>query len=351
MNFMTKIVAEDITDSALLLRDDLSQLEGKNIVITGASGMIGSYLTFILVHANEHFLKKSAHIYVVTRNKHKKFGEQKYIHYVYADITKKLSLPPMDYLIHAASKAAPKLYTDNMIDTLNTNILGMYSLLQLCNQKTKSFLYLSSSEIYGYASDNAVDETFIGTIDHTNRRSCYVEAKRVCETIALNYFWEKKIPVKIARIFHTFGPGVNLSDGRVFSDFLKFGLEHRDIIISGDPTIERSLLYVKDAAIMLLKILLSGRNGEIYNVGSEKNILSVREFADIVCSVFNKLHKDNIHVVVKKNSENTYYKHAVKAIKPSLKKFKQDFNYQPTTTITEAVERTARHFLEEKFYI
>lgn len=346
--FMTKIIEQDIINIASFLQHDLSQLAGKNILITGASGMIGSYITSVFIYSNEHFLKKPAQIYVLTRNHNKKFGTKKYIHYVYADITKKLSLPPMHYLVHAASKAAPKLYTNNMIDTLNTNILGTYSLLNLCNADTKSFLNISSAEIYGNASDAPVEETFIGTVDHINKRSCYVEAKRASETIAINYFWEKNVPIKIARLFHTFGPGVNLSDGRVFSDFLRFGLEKKDILIQGDPTVRRSMLYVKDAIMMLLKILLSKHNGEVYNVGHETNVVSIKEFADIVCSTYNQFYKDKIAVVEKKDKKNLYFAHAVQSIQPSIAKFKKDFGFVPKTDIQEAVKRTVAHFLEEK---
>lgn len=344
--FTTHIIKEDITAIAEYVKKDLFCLEGKNILIAGASGMIGSYITYVLLYANEHFFKTPAQLYLLTRNKDKKFGAKEYTHYVYADITKELSLPPMQYLVHAASKAAPKLYTDNMIDTLNTNILGMYTLLNLCTPDTESFLYISSAEIYGNVSDRPVEETYIGTIDHMNKRSCYVEAKRASETIAINYFWEKKVPVKIARLFHTFGPGVNLLDGRVFSDFLRSGLEKKDIVIQGDPRVKRSMLYLKDATIMLLKILLSRRNGEVYNVGNETNVITIKEFAGIICAAYNQQYKEKISVVEKKDNKNVYYVHAVLAIQPSLVKFKKDFGFSPTTNIKEAIARTVEHLLK-----
>ncbi|SRR5258708_7241264 len=349
MIYETTIVEKDIFEIAHFVKQSLFRLEGKNIVITGATGMLASYIVYVLMYANEHFFEKQANIYLITRNKRKKFGKKKYFHYCYQNITKQLKLPTMHYLIHAASKASPKFYSDNMIDTIDTNILGLYSLLRLCTSETESLLYFSSSEIYGEVKNKKpVNESYCGIVDHLNKRSCYIEAKKAAESIAMNYFWEKGIPIKIARIFHTFGPGMNLYDGRVFSDFIRFGLEKKNILIQGDPSIRRSMLYIKDATIMFLKILLSNRNGEVYNVGSEKNITSIEEFAHIVCNSFNELDKQTYQVLLKKNQQNEYYKNAVKYILPSLKKFKRDFNYQPTTTIEESAQRTIKHFLEFK---
>lgn len=344
------IIKQDVTDIVDEIGSDLHKLEGMNILITGASGMLASYIVYLLLYANEKLFKKPAHLYLISRSKKEKFGRNKYIHYLTLDIAKaKPDVTNVHYIIHAASKAAPKLYEKNMIDTLNTNILGLYNVLALCSASTKSVLFFSSAEIYGSPSDNkAITEEYLGTIDHLNQRSCYVEAKKVCETICLNYFREKNIPVKIARIFHTFGPGINLDDGRVFSDFIRYGLQRNDIQILGDPTLLRSMLYVKDATIMFVKILLSDRNGEVYNVGSQKNIVSIKEFARIVCKTFNAVYKEKIRVKIKKDKNNTYFKNAVKCIKPSLEKFKRDFGYQPTSTIEEAAQRTIRYFLEVK---
>src|SRR3989344_7298961 len=196
---LNHIIQEDCKSVAGELGKDIYKLEGANILITGAFGMLASYLVYLLMYANENIFKKPAQLYLVTRSKKKKFGSNKNLHYLSLDITKeKPSVTNMHYIIHAASKAAPKLYEENMIDTLNSNILGLYNLLAICNKNTRSFLFFSSAEIYGSVG-KAVDEGYIGTVDHLSPRSCYVEAKKVCETICMNYFREKNIPVKIVR--------------------------------------------------------------------------------------------------------------------------------------------------------
>src|SRR3989344_2856452 len=241
----------------------------------------------------------------------------------FSDISKKSpKIKNIHYVIHAASKAAPKLYIDNMIDTLNTNILGLYNILKICDKNLKSMLFFSAGEIYGTTDGiDPVDEKYIGPTDHLNKRSCYVEAKRACETICMNYFWEQNLPVKIVRIFHTFGPGLNLNDGRVFSDFVKFGLEKKDICILGD------------------------KNGEVYNISSDQNIISVNTLAKIVCKSFNKRYAKKLKVV-EHNKKIDYYKHAAKAIIPNVNKFKRDFLYVPSTNIEEMVSRTIDFYLK-----
>lgn len=339
------IIQEDCLDISNELDSDFYELEGMNLLITGANGMLASYIIYALLWANDNIFKKPTQLYLVTRSTKEKFGNSKNIHYINLDISKeKPSVKNIHYIIHAASKAAPKIYENNKIDTLNTNILGLYNLLDICDTHIKSILVFSSAEIYG-SVEKAVSEEYIGAVNHINSRSCYVEAKKVCETICMNYFWEKNIPAKIARIFHTFGPGMNLSDGRIFNDFIQYGLEKKNIEILGNPNLERSFLYSKDATIMLLKILLSKKNGEIYNVGNDKNTVTVKEFAHIVAEGFNDHYKKKITVVIG-NKNNDYYQHAAKSIQANINKFVKDFGYQPKTDVTTAVSRTIASFLE-----
>lgn len=343
---MNQFVETDLEEIVKETGPELFKLEGKKVLITGASGMLAGYLIRAIIYANESLFKTPVQLYLVMRRKAFPFGQNKSLHYLFLDIGEESPrVKGIDYIIHAASKAAPKIYMGKAIDTLNSNILGLYNLLKICNKKTKSILFFSSGEIYGQPkNDQSINEQTIGMVDHLNKRSCYVEAKRVCETICLNYFWEKKLPVKIVRIFHTFGPGLNLRDGRVFSDFIRDGLLRKNIEILGNKTIERPILYIKDATVMFLKILLSSQNGEVYNVANDQNLISVEELAKIVCDAFNKKNKGKLKVVVKKSQIN-YYQHAVKAIRPDISKFKRDFNYQPKISVKEAVKRTVDYYL------
>lgn len=344
------IIEDDIKLILKELEVSISQLEGKKILITGASGMLASYLVYTLLYANTHIFQKPAKLYLVIRRGRKPFGKNQNIHYLDIDITKQSPREKgFHYIVHAASKAAPKLYMKEMIDTLNSNILGLYNILKICDKNLESLLYISSGEVYGTPKNSKpIDETYIGMIDHLNKRSCYVEGKRACETICMNYFWEKKVPIKIARLFHTFGPGLNLNDGRVFSDFIKFGLDGKDITILGDKDIKRPFLYISDATIMLLKLFLSNQNGQIFNVANEKNIISVKKFAQIICNHFNQKYDKKINVVIDNKKTISYYKHAIKTIRPNIDKFKKFFSYEPKTGVAKAVKKTIDYYLSFK---
>lgn len=335
------IVLEDAKEIVSKTADELRILENKNILITGGAGMLGRHIVYAILYANEHILKHPVRLYLVSRQPGKFFGENKNINYINIDIAKTIpQVNQIHYIIHAASLSAPKIYTQYKLDTLAINILGLYNLIRLCKKSTKSFLFFSSAEIYGSPKfSKPVDEKYIGTFDHLNERSSYVEGKRAAETICLNYFFEKKYPMKIARIFHTFGPGLRLDDGRALSDFLRNGLDSRNIEIHGDTSQVRSFLYTKDAAIMFIKLLVSEKNGEVYNIGNSKNAVSIEGLAELICKIFNEKYNKNITVVIN-SKEKIYFKHAVKSIIPNIQKFEQNFHYSPDTDIETGLIRT-----------
>lgn len=344
---MNKVIEEDVKEIISVIGNKIDILENKNVLITGASGMLAGYLIHALIYANKFLLQNPAKLYLITRNKGNVFGKEKNVYLINADIAKKIpNVPFPDFIVHAASKAAPKIYINNKIDTLNTNILGLYNLLGLVTKKLQSFLYLSSGEVYGNPpSEEKINEEYVGRVDNLNEKSCYAEGKRAGETICMNYFWERGLPVKIARIFHTFGPGLNLDDGRIFSDFIKNGLEKKNISIEGTRTIERSFLYLKDATIMFLFLLLSDRNGKVYNIANDKNIVSVEKFANIVCNEFNNCYQKKLLVKIIKNRKNAYYSHAIRSQMPDISKFMEEFGYNPRTSVKEAVSRTIAYYL------
>lgn len=344
----SQIIEEDIKEICVFANKTLNKLEGKNILISGATSMLGSYLVYTLLYANRSLFSHPVKLSLITRKK-KPFGDDSNIHYVMSDLAREpLNIESPDYIIHAASPAAPKLYMKQMIDTMNINILGLYNVLSLVKKNTKGILFFSSGEIYGDTGKKMIDETYQGTTDHLNSRSCYVEAKKAGETICMNYYWEKKLPIKIARIFHTFGPGLNLSDGRMFSDFLSAGLTGKSIMIKGNSRSERPILYIKDATVMFLKILTGSKNGQVYNVANDKNIVTVESFANIVSEVIARKTKKKITIKFSEKGDVSYYKNAVASVRPSIEKFKRDFNYTPKTSIVEAVERTVDYLLTTK---
>ncbi|PJE61891.1 hypothetical protein COU87_02180 [Candidatus Roizmanbacteria bacterium CG10_big_fil_rev_8_21_14_0_10_39_12] len=341
------VIQKDIEEICKTLGSKLSQFEGMDILITGAGGMLARYLVYTLLYANDFLFTKKCKLHLVVRNSKILFGKRQDIEYIYVDIAEE-TLPSIDadYIIHAASKAAPKIYTKHMLDTLNTNIKGLYTVLDSVSKNTKSILYFSSGEIYGNPpKDTRLTEEYLGITDHLNERSCYVEGKKAGETICMNYFREKKFPIKIARIFHTFGPCLNLDDGRVFSDFIHDGLQHKNITIKGNKNIKRAFLYIQDATIMFFLLLLSSKNGEVYNIANDKNVVSVDQLAEIVRDEFNTHFEKKLHIEYQTENRNVYV-HAPDTVIPDVSRFKKVFGYAPKISVKQAFRRTIASFFQ-----
>ena len=340
------VIQKDIEEICRTLGNKLYQLEGMDILITGANGMLARYLVYTLLYANDFLFTKKCKLHLVVRNSKIPFGERQDIECIYVDIAQS-TLPSVDadYIIHAASKAAPKIYTKHMLDTLNSNIKGLYTVLDSVSKSTKSILYFSSGEIYGNPpKDTKLTEEYLGITDHLNERSCYVEGIKAGETICMNYFREKKYPIKIARIFHTFGPGLNLDDGRVFSDFIYDGLQHRNITIKGNKDIKRALLYIQDATIMFFLLLLSSKNGEVYNIANDKNVVSVDRLAEIVRDEFNTHYEKKLQIEYQAD-DNKVYEYAPMTVIPDVSKFTKAFGYIPQVSLKTAVNKTIGYLL------
>lgn len=337
-----KIIREDVDEIVSVIKGDCKKLRNSRILVTGASGMLAKYIVFTLIELNKSILNNSLTIYLLSRHKCSSiYGSSKNIKYVIQDVSDPLPhIKKLDYIIHAASKAAPKIYLANKIDTLKTNILGLFNILNLATKDTKGILYFSSGEVYGLInSPDKIKENKICFTDHLSDRSSYAEAKKTGETICINYYNEKKYPINIVRLFHTFGPGLNVNDGRVFSDFIKDAIQGKDIVIKGDPDLVRPLLYIKDATIMFFKILLSEKSGEIYNISNPKNLITVREMAKLTSGAVYKIKKKKVSVVYTKENSR-HYKGAEKIVKPDIAKFIGEFKYIPNTTAKKAFFRT-----------
>src|SRR5262249_53731189 len=144
---------------------------------------------------------------------------------------------PVDYIVHAASQASPKYFGRDPVGTLSANVLGTRHLLELARQKqSRGFLYFSSAEVYGQLDPARIPapESACGPVDPLDVRSCYAESKRMGETMCVCWAYQYGVPARIVRPFHTYGPGMALDDGRVFSDFVAAIVQERDIVLTSN---------------------------------------------------------------------------------------------------------------------
>ena len=159
---------------------------------------------------------------------------------------------------------------------IKANTVGTMNLLELAYQKNvKGFLYFSSGEVNGdiFETVTSVKESDYGKVDPLNVRSCYAESKRMGENICSCYFYQYKVPVKIVRLSHTYGPTIPLDDERVFVSFVKNVLNNQNIELNSDGSAKRCFLYLSDAVRAYFKVLLDGENANVYNVSNDYDIL------------------------------------------------------------------------------
>ncbi|MEN6414751.1 MAG: NAD(P)-dependent oxidoreductase [Veillonellales bacterium] len=268
------------------------RFKGKTILVTGATGMLVSYLLYFLIYLNEVH-NANIRIIALVRNLKKceqKFGkykEKSYFKIYTEDITKPLNIAEaIDFIIHAASLASPQYYEPMPIEVAAPNVLGTYYLLQLAREKKVSgFLFFSSGDIYGKMPEGTGDivEEMSGSMDPLDMHSCYGESKRMGETWCASFAREYDMPVTIVRIGHTYGPTMDVEqDPRVFASFMKCVYHGEDIVMLSDGSAKRPFCYIADAIVAFFLVLLEGKKGEAYNVCNTMEFLSIAELAELM---------------------------------------------------------------------
>lgn len=285
---MHRILKEDIEN---IIKSNLNweNFKGTNVLITGASGMIGSYMLNTLVTLN-NARDYGMSIYALVRNPAKipdeirtQIGiiQQSVVEPIVTDIK-------FDYVIHTASPASPLIMRNDPVGTVAANTIGTFNTLNVAKQGSKKgYLYISSREIYGqpYENQEIFSEDTYGFVDPLNVRSCYPEGKKAAETMCVCFKEQYGVNAKIARLAHTFGPGMPVDDGRVQADFLRNVINNEDIVLKSEGTAVRTYTYVGDAVLALFYILLNSEE-MVYNISSEESTVSIRQLAETLVEAY-----------------------------------------------------------------
>ncbi len=339
----SRIVKEDIASIAKEISDVSDQLSGKTVLISGGAGFLGRYLVMTLHYLNEHVLTVPCKIIILDNfisGLKESLDLDKNTILIQQDISKPFKIDgPVDYVFHAASIASPVFYHKFRLETIDVGILGTRNMLELAREKNvKSFLFFSSSEVYGNPDPSHIptNEEYLGYVSCTGPRACYDEPKRIGETLCVNYADVYNLPIKIVRPFNTFGPGMRFDDGRVVPNFVVAALKGDKIPLHGKGVTTRTFCYISDATTGYFKVLLSDRNKEIFNVGCDDQEITMKHLADIVLGLVEN-DESRIHDVEK--PLEVYTKGDPDRRCPDLTKIRTMLGYTPKVSLVAGLKR------------
>ena len=348
---MNKIIEEDIKN---IIKSDIDweKFKNSNVLITGGTGVIGSYLIYTLLKLNEIYPVLNIQIWSIyrnTRNIIKKFNypeiipnlffmQKEYCDFKYLDI---------DYIIHAASPASSQFYGKNPFAVIECNVFDLKELLELAKEKqSKGLLFFSSGEVTGKVDKEFLTEEDFGYLDPLDIRNCYAESKRMGEQLCKCYFHQYKTPTKIVRPDHTYGPTIDIeNDQRVFSEFIQNIINDEDIIMKSDGSPRRTFCYLSDAIEGFFRVLLEGNSGEAYNVSNNNCNTSIKELAETLVNLY---IEKNLKIKYEKRENTNNYLENKDTLRPMLSTKKiEKLGYKPKIGIKEGFKRTVESFKEE----
>ncbi|MCM1220050.1 MAG: NAD-dependent epimerase/dehydratase family protein [Lachnospiraceae bacterium] len=268
------------------------KLSGCNILITGATGLIGSCLIEVLMARKD----KDYSVYASGRNearartRFEEYADDPAFHFFQYDVIKPLEGDVrFDYIIHAASNASPNFFASKPVEVIKSNITGVSNLFDYgILHGLKRLLFVSTGEVYGEGDGRVFTEEYSGYVNPVLSRSCYPSSKRAAETLCVSYGVEYGVETVIARPCHVYGPSFSESDNRVYAQFIRNVLNDEDIVMKSTGSQFRSWCYVVDCVSALLFILLKGANGEAYNIADQNSNISIKQLAELMAEIGGK---------------------------------------------------------------
>ncbi len=316
---------------------------GKSVLISGATGLIGSFFVDVLLSKN-----LNCNVYAVGRSEKKakarflKWENDPHLFFLPYDINSPLirnDLGKIDYVIHMASNTHPMQYSTDPIGTITTNIIGLRNMLEFANiHNSTRFVFTSSNELYGEnrGDTERFDEQYCGYIDCNSMRAGYPESKRCGEALCQAYKAQKGLDVVIPRLTRSYGPTMLMSDTKAISQFIRKGINNEDIVLKSAGTQYYSYTYVADAVSGLLYGLLKGENGEAYNVVGDSSDIMLKDLAELIASVCGR----KVVFEIPNSVESAGYSKATKARLDGSKLMK--LGWRARYDIGTGIERTIK---------
>lgn len=289
---MNNVQREDCQNIGRSSFIDWKKLHNATVVITGATGLIGSNLVNVLAFNSQ---EKGLNIKIILPVRKKELAEQLF-NWTNAEIIQYelgAELPEeinADYIVHLASPTSSKWFSEKPVETILANLEGTNALLESAKKRPiKKFIYVSSMEVYGFPEKgHLVKENELGSFETMKARNSYPLAKMASEALCYSYRSEYEVPAVVLRATQTFGPGVKYDDGRVFAEFMRCALQKRDIVLKSPGLTERSYLYTADAVSAIVVAMLQGDPGHSYTVANPDTYCSIRDMAELVSEELTK---------------------------------------------------------------
>ncbi len=305
-------------------------------LITGAAGFIGSHLTDRFV-AEGHSVVGIDNFSTGNPRNIEHLKNESQFTFIEHDISQSLpSFDRVDCILHFASPASPPKYQEKPVETMLVNGMGTYYLLEYARAHQSRFLFASTSEIYGDPQVHPQVEDYWGNVNSIGPRSCYDEAKRFGEALTYTYIRKYEVDGRLVRIFNTYGPRMDINDGRVVTNFIKQVLHNEPLTIYGDGSQTRSFCYVSDLVDIIYKIasVESLTTDRVFNIGNPDE-MTVTELAQMVAKI--------AHVSVTVKNQPLPEDDPVRR-KPDITRVRQQFSWQPQVQLSEGLEKTLSYF-------
>ena len=270
------------------------KLINKSVLLSGATGLLGSFLVDVLMQNNQNGLNCT--IYALGRSEKKaearfsKWWDDDHLVFLPYDVNKPFireDLGTVEYVLHLASNTHPVQYATDPIGTITTNIIGLQNMLDFAvAHNATRFAFTSSNEIYGENRGDVdmFEESYCGYIDSNTLRAGYPESKRCGEALCQAYRIQKGLDVVIPRFTRSYGPTMQLSDTKAISQFIRKGVAGEDIVLKSSGTQNYSYTYMADAIYGLLTVVLCGESGEAYNIADETSNITLKDLAWIIAN-------------------------------------------------------------------
>ena len=319
------------------------QLEGKTVLITGATGMLALYVTWLLLYLHE---EAGIEVSVVALCRNPQKAEHYFGSYVgkpyFRMLTQEVCDPivydgNVDYIFHLAGNASPHFINTDPVGIMKCNLLGTMNVLELARKKqTAKVIFASTREVYGKNEEaELLNEKAFGTLDPLDNRSCYPESKRAAETLLKSYFLQYGVDFNTIRIAHAYGPTMTLeNDGRVMADLMGDVVAGRDIVLKSNGEAIRAFLYITDAVLGMFTVLFKGKAGEAYNLANETEPISIRDLAQRLASSRND---KTIQVVINEGDQKGYCTYRRTALDTTAIEL---LGWKPQTSLKEGIIRT-----------